>query len=116
MYHGTPKIPWYCQCTTVLRKYRGILYRGIFYVTFHGTFSFWLRQLLDPAEYNTRLNLQINNIILDRYTHPTILGLNLDPKLTYDKHIDNTVVKASKIISSTKWANTWRHLSQHTKP
>ena len=44
------------------------------------------------------------------HTHPQILGLTLDPKLTYNKHIDNTATKASKtipilkVLSSTKWS------------
>ena len=63
----------------------------------------------DPAEYSTKLNLQINNTTLDMSTHPKILGLTLDPKLTYNTHIDNTANKASKtlsilkVLSSTKW-------------
>ena len=36
----------------------------------------------DHAEYNTRLNLQLNSTILDMHTHPKILDFILDPKLT----------------------------------
>ena len=48
---------------------------------------------LDPSEYNTKLNLQINNNTLDMVTNPKILGLTLDPKLAYHQHIDNTALK-----------------------
>ena len=40
----------------------------------------------DTTEYNIRLNLHINNTILDMY--PNILDLTLDSKLTNNKHID----------------------------
>ena len=44
----------------------------------------------DPAEYSTQLELQIDNITLPMNINPKILGLSLDPKLTYNKHIDIT--------------------------
>ena len=47
----------------------------------------------EPAEYNTRLNLQINNTILDMHTHLKILGLTLKAKFTYNKHIGNMAAK-----------------------
>ena len=37
----------------------------------------------DPAEYSTQLELQIDNITLPMNINPKILGLTLDPKLTY---------------------------------
>ena len=37
----------------------------------------------DPAEYSTQLELQIDNITLPLNINPKILGLTLDPKLTY---------------------------------
>ena len=52
----------------------------------------------DLEEYSTSLNLQINNTNLEMYTHPKIFGLTLNPKLIYNKHIDNTVGKAFKSI------------------
>ena len=51
---------------------------------------------------NTRLNLQINNTLLDMHTHPKILGFILDPKLTCNKHIDNTAAKVSKSLPLLK--------------
>ena len=44
-------------------------------------------------------------------THPKILGLKLDPKLTYNRHIDLAATKARKtinilnVLTSTKWGN-----------
>ena len=49
----------------------------------------------DPAEYNTRLNLQLNNTILDMHTHPKILGLTL-------------------IINSTQQTNQTKQLNSKT--
>ena len=63
----------------------------------------------DPAEYNTQPGLQIDNITLPKTTHPKILGLTLDPKLTYNWHIDLAATKARKtinilkVLTSTKW-------------
>ena len=63
----------------------------------------------DPAEYSTQLRLTIDNIILPTETHPKILGLTLDPKLTFNRHIENTVTKAKnslkivKALTSTTW-------------
>ena len=37
----------------------------------------------DPAEYMSNLDLKIHNNALPMATHPKILGLTLDPKLTY---------------------------------
>ena len=38
----------------------------------------------DPAEYKNNLDLKINNTALPMATHPKVLGLTLDPKLTYN--------------------------------
>ena len=63
----------------------------------------------DPAEYNTQLGLQIDNTTLPMTTHTKILGLTLDPKLTYNRHIDLAATKARKtinilkVLTSTKW-------------
>ena len=54
--------------------------------------------LFIPVEYNTRLILQINNTILNMHTDLKIVGLTLDPKLSYNKHIDNMAAKISKMI------------------
>ena len=46
---------------------------------------------------------------LDTKKHPTILGLTFDPKLTFNEHINQTGIKASKAlkvvkdISGTNW-------------
>ena len=64
----------------------------------------------------TRLNMQVYNTILDMHTHPkNILGFTLDPKPTYNKHIDNTAAKTYKTIPILK-LNTWKNISQHIKP
>ena len=63
----------------------------------------------DLAEYNKQLGLQIDNTTLPMTTHPKILGLTLDPKLTYNRHIDLAATKARKtinilkVLTSTKW-------------
>ena len=44
----------------------------------------------DPADYSTPLNLQIENVTLPTVINPKILGLTLDLKLTFGKHIENT--------------------------
>ena len=64
---------------------------------------------LHPNEYNTTLNLQINNTLIPTVKHPKILGLTFDPKLTYNQHVDNTKEKAIgttkmiKALTSTSW-------------
>ena len=50
----------------------------------------------DPAEYKSNLSLEINNTTLPMATHPKILGLTLNPKLTYSTHIHNISVQAHK--------------------
>ena len=50
----------------------------------------------DPAEYTSNLDLTINNKALPMATHPKVLGLTLDPKLTYSTHIHNISVQAHK--------------------
>ena len=63
----------------------------------------------DPPEYNTQLGLQIDNTTLPMTIHPKILGLTLDPKLTYNRHIDlaatkaRTIINILKVLTSTKW-------------
>ena len=63
----------------------------------------------DPAEYNTLLNLKINNITLPTEKHPKILGLVFDPKLNYNKHIAHLTNKGKKstkllkALTSTTW-------------
>jgi hypothetical protein len=56
----------------------------------------------DPAEYSTKLNITLQNKTLDTIKHPKILGLTLDPKLTYNKHIQNTKTKAQKTLNIYK--------------
>ena len=48
----------------------------------------------DPAEYTSNLDLTINNKALPMATHPKVLGLTLDPKLTYSIHIHNISVQS----------------------
>ena len=63
----------------------------------------------DPAEYTNNLDLTINNKSLPMTTHPKVMGLTLDPKLTYSTHIHNISVHAHtplqiiKAITATGW-------------
>ena len=63
----------------------------------------------DPAEYSTKLTLNIDNTLLPTVKNPKILGLTLDPKLTYNEHIKQTTTKANKTLkilktlTATKW-------------
>ena len=50
----------------------------------------------DPAEYKSNLGLKINNTALRMAMHPKVLGLTLDPQLTYSTHIHNISVQAHK--------------------
>ena len=64
-----------------------------------------------PAEYTSNLDLTINNKALPMATHPKVLGLTLDPKLTYSTHIHNISVQAHKplqiikALTTTGWGN-----------
>ena len=62
----------------------------------------------DPAEYSTNLSLKLNNQTLPTKKHPKILGIILDPKLTFSQHINVTITKKQmlnilKALTSTKW-------------
>ena len=63
----------------------------------------------DPAEYTSNLDLTINNKALPMATHPKVLGLTLDPTLTYSTHIHNISVQAHtplqiiKALTATGW-------------
>ena len=59
----------------------------------------------DPAEYTSNLDLTINNKALPMATHPKVLGLTLDPKLTYSTHIHNISVQAHKPLQIIKSQN-----------
>ena len=50
----------------------------------------------DPAEYTSNLDLKIHNNALLMATQPKVLGLTLDPKVTYSTHIHNISVHAHK--------------------
>ena len=56
----------------------------------------------DPAEYTRNLDLTINNKALPMTTHPKVLGLTLDPNLTYSTHIHNISVHAHKPLQIIK--------------
>ena len=56
----------------------------------------------DPAEYKNNLDLKINNTALPMATHPKVLDLTLDPKLTYSTHIHNISVQAHKLLQMMK--------------
>ena len=63
----------------------------------------------DPAEYTSNLDLKIHNNALPMATQPKVLGLTLDPKLTYTTHIHNISVHAHtplqiiKALTATGW-------------
>ena len=56
----------------------------------------------DPAEYTRNLDLKIQNNALPMATHPKVLGLTLDPKLTYSTHIHNISVQAHNPLQIIK--------------
>ena len=56
----------------------------------------------DPAEYTSNLDLTINNKALPMATHPKVLGLTLDPKLTYSTHMHNISVHTHKPLQIIK--------------
>ena len=57
---------------------------------------------LDPLEHTSNLDLQIHNNALPMETHPKVLGLTLDPKLTYSRHNHNISVHAHKSLQIKK--------------
>ena len=59
-------------------------------------------QTLIPAEYKSNLDLKINNTALPMATHTYVIGLTLDPKLTYNTHIHNISVQAHKTLQMIK--------------
>ena len=63
----------------------------------------------DPAEYSNQLRLKIDNTTLPTETHPKILGLTFDPKLTFNRHIENSTTKAKKSLKIIKalTSTTW---------
>ena len=60
-------------------------------------------------EYNTTINININNNTIATNTHPKILGITFDPKLTYNKHIKLTKQLATKTLNVIKalTGTTW---------
>ena len=56
----------------------------------------------DHAEYKSNLNLKINNNVLPMATHPKVMRLTLDPKLTYSTHIHNISVQTHKPLQIIK--------------
>ena len=55
-----------------------------------------------PCRISNNLDLTINNKALPMATHPNVLGLTLDPKLTYSTHIHNISVQAHKPLQIIK--------------
>ena len=56
----------------------------------------------DPAEYTSNLDLTINNKALPMAMQSKVLGLTLDPKLTYSTHIQHISVQAHKPLQIIK--------------
>ena len=72
----------------------------------------------DPAKYNSNLDLNINNKALPMAVHPKVLGLTLDPKLTYNAHIQNIATHAQKPLQVIKalTGTTWgKHAIGNTR-
>ena len=62
----------------------------------------------DPAEYTSNLDIKIQNNALPMATHPNVLGLTLDPKLTYSTHIHNISVQTHNPLQIIRTlAATW---------
>ena len=61
------------------------------------------------AEYTSNLDLTINNNALPMAIHPKVMGLTLDPTLTYNTHIHTISVHAHKplqiikVLTATGW-------------
>ena len=72
-----------------------------------------------PAEYDTTLLLKLNNQTLPKTKDSKIVGITLDPKLTFPQPINVTITKAKqtlnilKAITSAKW-EPYRALSYQT--
>jgi len=66
----------------------------------------------DPAEFNSKLNLSINNITIPTVKNPKVLGVTFDPKLNFSTHIKNTTEKVKKstnilkALTTTKWGKS----------
>ena len=62
-----------------------------------------------PAEYSTILSLKLNNQTIPYNKTSKIIGITLDPKLTFLQHINITITKAKQMLNipkaftSTKW-------------
>ena len=54
----------------------------------------------DPADYKNNLDLEINNNSLPMETHPNVLGLTLDPKLTYNTHYSHLNIRTQSPINN----------------
>ena len=61
----------------------------------------------DPAEYNSNLGININNKALPMALHFKVLGLTLDPKFTYNVHIQEHSNTRRK--TSTSYESTYRY-------
>ena len=61
------------------------------------------------SEHSTTLSLKLNNQTIPTTKHRKILGVTLDPKLTFPQHINVAITKAKqtlnilKALTSTKW-------------
>ena len=70
--------------------------------------------LFSPAtrEHNRKPRIVINGTAVPVCKNPTILGFTLDPGLSYNQHISNTVaatasrLQALKVVESQDWINT----------
>ena len=72
----------------------------------------------DTVEYKSHLDLTINNEAIPMATHPKVLGLTLDPKLTYSTHINNISVQAHKPLQIMKalTATVWGKQRNRMRP
>ena len=65
------------------------------------TYNHTYKKTPDPSEYMSNLDLKINTA-LPMATHPNVLGLTLDPKLTCNTYIHNISVQAHKPLQMMK--------------
>ena len=56
----------------------------------------------DPAEHSTILSLKLNNQTIPTTKHLKILGITLDPKLTFSQDINVTITKAKPMLNILK--------------
>ena len=78
-----------CTPCTVIKFIANYIKGSKAYTTYRNNKTTCTLVTPDPAEYNSNLGLNTNNKAIPMALHPKVLGLTLDPKLTYNAHIQN---------------------------